>query len=278
MTTGWLRDKVVLITGGSRGIGEACALACARAGAHVALAGKTVDPHPRLEGTLGQVADGVRALGREALVVPTDVRFEEQVQRMVDTTVGHFGRVDALINNAGAIYWAQLADWPVSKYDLVNGVNVRATFLCSRAVIPHLRERGGHILMMSPPINPKGAIGKAPYFISKIGMTLIAQAIDAEEPNIHACALWPVTAIKTAATMNFGMGEEKDWRKPEILSDATRMLLDRDPAEMSFRAWLDEEVLAENGVTDLAQYRCLPDSEPPPMSIALVDPDWSRGA
>ena len=276
MQDGGLTDKVVLITGASRGIGAACALALARAGAHVALASKTVDPHPRLPGTLGAVAEEVRALGREALIVPTDVRDEAQVEAMVESTVRHFGRLDALINNAGAIFLAPVADWPTKRFDLVVGVNVRAAFLASRAAIPHLRERGGHILMMSPPVNYKAAPGKGPYLTSKIGMTLLAAAIDAEEADIAAHALWPVTAIQTAATEVFGLGTPEQWRTPEILADATVSLLRRDPRLCSFRAWLDEEVLAEDGVTDLSSYNVVPNTDPPPLSIAMVDPDWKR--
>ncbi len=269
-----LQDRVVLITGASRGIGASLALACAREGAHVALASKTVDPHPKLPGTLGEVAEQVRALGREALVIPTDVRDEAAVQEMVDGTARHFGRLDALVNNAGAIFLAPVADWPTKRFDLVIGVNVRAAFLASRAAIPYLRERGGHILMMSPPVNVAAAPGKAPYLTSKIGMTLLAAAIDAEEPEVAAHALWPVAAIQTAATEVFGLGEPSDWRTPEILADASVALLARDPRSCSFRAWLDEDVLAEEGITDLSRYRVVPDREPGPLSVSLVDPDW----
>lgn len=274
---GRLQDKVVLITGASRGVGEACALACAREGAHLALAAKTVEPNPKLPGTLHDVKAQVEALGRRAIVIQTDVRFEDQVDAMVEETVRTFGRLDALVNNAGAIFLAPVADWPVKRFDLVFGVNVRAAFLASRAAIPHLRARGGHIVMMSPPVNPKAAPGKAPYLTSKIGMTILAQAIDAEEANICAAALWPVTAIKTAATVNLGLGlgGEQDWRKPEILADATLELLAQDPTRAQFRAWLDEDVLGElAGVTDFKRYDCDPDAAPGPKSIEMVDPDW----
>ncbi len=272
-----LEDKVVLITGGSRGVGAACALACAREGAHVAVAAKTVEPDARLPGTLGEVVAQVEALGRGALAIQTDVRFEDQVEAMVAQTVARFGRLDALVNNAGAIFWGDLGAWPVKKFDLVFGVNVRAAFLATRAALPHLRVRGGHVLMMSPPINAKAAVGKAPYLVSKIGMTVLAQAVDGEEEAVCAQALWPVAAVKTAATVNLGMGDDSAWRTPEILADATVALLARDPRQASFRAWLDEDVLRElEGVTDLARYRCDPAHEPGPMSIELVDPDWRR--
>lgn len=271
-----LKDQVVLITGGSRGVGASVARAVAKEGAHVVLAGKTLDPHPKLPGTLGEVAEEVRALGQEALVIQTDVRFPEQVQAMVDQAVAHFGRLDALVNNAGAIFWGSTENFPIKKFDLVMNVNVRGAFLAAQASIPHLRKNGGHIVMMSPPIHPKAAVGKAPYLISKIGMTMVAMAIDEEESNIAANALWPITGIRTAATVNLGMGDDDEWRTPEILADATVELLARDPATCTFRAWLDEEILAESGVTDFDQYACVPGSTPSPMSIKLVDPDWSR--
>lgn len=274
-----LDGKVVLITGASRGVGEACALACAREGAHVALAAKTVDPNPKLPGTLGDVKAQVEALGRRAIALQTDVRHEEQVDAMVAETVKAFGRLDVLINNAGAIHWAPVADWTSKKFDLVMGVNVRAAFLASKAALPHLRKQGGHIVMMSPPVNPRAAVGKGPYLTSKIGMTILAQAIDGEEDDVHACALWPITAIKTAATVNLGMGDDAMWRTPEILSDATLALIARDPKQCQFRAWLDEDALRElAGVTDFAKYRCDPNVEPGPLSIELVDPDWKASA
>ena len=273
-----LKDQVVLITGGSRGVGAAVALAAAREGAHVALAGKTIDPHPKLPGTLGEVADQVRALGREALVIQADIRFPEQVTAMVDKTVEHFGKIDALINNAGAIFWGTTTEFPIKRYDLVMDVNVRGAFLASQAAIPHMRANGGHIVMMSPPINPKAAVGKAPYIVSKFGMTMVGMAIDAEEPSIAAHALWPVTGIRTAATVNLGMGSDDEWRTPEILADATIALLVKSPDASTFHAWLDEEILAEAGVTDFDQYACVPGSKPEPMSISLVDPDWTPSA
>jgi len=271
-----LEDKVVLITGGSRGVGAACARALAREGAHIALAAKTIDPHPRLPGTLGEVAAEVEAMGRRSFISQTDVRFPEQVEKMVNDTVAHFGRLDALVNNAGAIFWSPVADFPAKRFDLVMDVNVRGAFLASQAAIPHMRERGGHILMMSPPIHPEASPGKAPYLVSKIGMTMVAMAIDEEESNIAASALWPITGIRTAATVNLGMGADDEWRRPEILADATVALLARDPADCRFRAWLDEEVLAEDGITDLDRYSCVPGSNPTPMSIQLVDPNWTR--
>ncbi len=272
-----LEDKVVLITGASRGVGAACAVACAREGARLALAAKSLEPHPKLPGTLQDVARDVEAAGSEACVIQVDVRFEDQVEDMVKRTIARFGRLDVLVNNAGAIFLGPVATWPVSRFDLVMAVNVRGAFLASHHALPHLRERGGHVLMMSPPLLGKAALGKAPYMVSKAGMTMLAQAIDAEESDVHACALWPITAIKTAATVNMGLGDDRDTSRPELLADAALELVARDPARCRFRAWLDEEVLHElAGVEDFRQYRCDPDHEPPPASMKLIDADWER--
>ena len=274
-----LKDRVVVVTGASRGVGAALAVGCAREGAKLVLAAKTVDPDPRLPGTLLDTQRDCIAAGGEAEVVPFDARDADQCEHVIREAVKAFGRVDVLINNAGAIFWAPVADWPQKKFDLVMGVNVRASFALARAAIPHMRKQGwGHIMMMSPPIAPAASVGKAPYLISKLGMTMLAMAIDAEEKDngIAACALWPVAAIKTAATVNLGMGGDAEWRTPDIYVDAALALLHRDPRTSAFRAWLDEEVLAEEGITDLRKYRCKPDSEPPPMSIELVDPGWGQ--
>lgn len=273
-----LSGKVFVITGASRGVGEACAVAIAREGGRLVLAAKTVDPDPRLPGTLHDTARAVEAAGSDALVVQFDARDAEACAGVVEAGAKHFGRIDGVINNAGAIFWAPVSDWSQKKFDLVFGVNVRASFALSRAAIPHMRKAGGgHIVMMSPPINTAACVGKSPYLISKIGMTMLAMAIDAEEKEhgIAAHALWPVTAIRTAATVNLGMGDDQEWRKTEILSDATIALLTRDPRQSQFRAWLDEEVLAEAGVSDFKPYRCDPEHEPSAMSIELVDPGWS---
>lgn len=273
-----LKDRVVVVTGASRGVGAAVAVACAKEGAKLVLAAKTVDPDPRLPGTLNDTKRMVEEAGSEAEVVQFDARDAEQCAGVVHTAAKRFGRVDVVVNNAGAIFWAPVADWPQKKFDLVFSVNVRASFALSNAAIPYMRKQGyGHILMMSPPICPSAAVGKAPYLVSKIGMTMLAMAIDAEEKDngIAAHALWPVAAIKTAATVNLGMGDDSQWRTVDILSDATLALLRRDPRKSTFKAWLDEDILAETGVTDFKKYRVVPDVEPPPMSIELVDPGWA---
>jgi citronellol/citronellal dehydrogenase len=273
-----LKGRVVVVTGASRGVGAAVAVACAREGAKLVLASKTVDPDPRLPGTLLDTARMVEEAGSEAEVIPFDARDADQCEQLIHRAASRFGRVDVLVNNAGAIFWAPIADWPQKKFDLVFSVNARAAFALSRAAIPYMRKQGyGHVLMMSPPLVTAAAPGKAPYLLSKLGMTLFGMAIDAEEKEngIAAHALWPVTGIRTAATVNLGMGDERDWRTTDILADATVALLRRDPRACTFRAWLDEEVLAEEGVTDFTRYRCNPDVEPSCMSIELVDPGWA---
>lgn len=262
-----LAGKVVLITGASRGIGAACAVQCAREGANVAIAAKTLHPHPKLPGTLADVAQAIRdTCGRDALKLQVDVRDAEQIEQMVRQTVEHFGRLDALVHNAGAIHLANVANWTAKRLDLVMSINVRAGCLAAAAALPHLQVHGGHVLMMSPPVQFEVLPGKAPYMISKFGMTMLAMAIDAEESNISACSLWPATAIQTAATQMLGIGAPELCRTPQILADATVLLLSRDAAHCSFRAWLDEEVLREHGISDFSPYRCDPDHEPPPLT------------
>jgi citronellol/citronellal dehydrogenase len=274
-----LQGKVALITGASRGVGAECAVTLAREGCAIVAAAKSMDPHPKLPGTLHDTKRMVEEVGGRCHIVRVDVREEELVNAMVAEAMEVFGRIDFLLNNAGAIFWSQVGDWPLKKFDLVMGVNVRAAFLCSKAVLPHMQKQGfGHILMMSPPEHPEAAPGKAPYLISKLGMTMLARAIDDEyaSDGICASALWPIAGVRTAATVNLAMGDDDQWRKPAILADATLHLLCKDPKTTRFRAWLDEEVLAEAGITDLDQYSCVPGSSPPPMSIALVDPGWGK--
>lgn len=272
---GRLDGKVAIVTGASRGVGKAVALALAREGADIVIAAKTSEPHARLPGTIHDTAEEVRKLGRRALAVPTNVREFEDVQRMVEMALGEFRRIDILINNAGAIFWADVADWPPGKFDLVMDVNVRGAFLCSRAVLPIMRERkAGHIVMMSPPVNVRRAAGKAPYLVSKMGMTLLAHAIAEEEraQGISANALWPVTMIESQATRNFEMGKPEEWRKADILADATVEICCAPPGELSGRALYDEDVLRERrGITDFASYAVVPGTHPPPVCREMVE-------
>lgn len=263
-----LSGRVAIVTGASRGVGKACALALAREGADVVIAAKTVEPHPKLPGTIHDVAKEVEALGVKALAVRTDVRDPAAIDAMVETTVATFGRVDILINNAGAAWWLPTVDTPANKWNLVNEVNARATFLASRAVIPHMKKnKWGHIVNMSPPIKPEMAVGKVAYMISKFGMTLctIGMAGEVKDDGIACHALWPVTLIESYATINLGLGGPENWRKADILADATIALVTKEPSLRTGKAWMDEELLALEGVTDLEKYACVPGKTPMPI-------------
>jgi len=264
-----LKDRIVFITGASRGIGKTVAVACAREGAHIVIAAKTdVEENPRLPGTIFDVAREVEEIGGRALAIKLDVRDESACEAAVAQAIGHFGRIDVLINNAGALWWADVVDTPVKKFDLIMGINVRASFVLSHAVLPHMiKQKYGHILMMSPPVDPSAVAHHGAYAVSKFGMTMIAQAIAEEgrEHNVTAHALWPSTAIESFATKNFGLGGPELWRKPDILADAAVALLAREPSARVGKAWIDEVLLREEGVTDFAKYQCVPGVEPPPF-------------
>ncbi len=269
-----LHDRVVLITGASRGIGRACALACAAEGADVVVAARTeVAADPRLPGTIHDVAAEVEALGRRALPIKLDVRDAAACEAAVEAAAARFGRIDALVNNAGALFWADVAETPLKKFDLMMGVNVRASFVLSRAVLPHMRrQRFGHIVMMSPPVDVSAAAHRGAYAVSKLGMTLLAQAIAEEtlDGNVTAHALWPATAIESYATLNFGLGGPEVWRKATIVADALVALLAREPSARRGRSWIDEEVLRAEGVTDFSRYQCVPGAEPPPFPFSAL--------
>jgi citronellol/citronellal dehydrogenase len=269
-----LRDRVVFITGASRGIGRACALACAKQGAHVVVAAKTeVADNPRLPGTIHDVAREVTELGQKALALKLDVRDDAACEAAVAKTIEKLGRVDVLINNAGALWWANVIETPVKKFDLIMGINVRAAFVLSRAVLPHMiKQRWGHILMMSPPVDPNACAYHGAYSVSKFGMTMIAQAIaeEVKEHNVTANALWPTTAIESYATINFGLGGPEVWRKADILADAVLAIITKEPGARAGRALIDEAVLREEGVTDFSKYQCVPGSEPPHFPFAAL--------
>jgi citronellol/citronellal dehydrogenase len=270
-----LEGQVAIVTGSSRGVGKAVALALAREGCDVVVAAKTSEPHKRLPGTIHETAEAVRALGRRALALACNVREFEDVEKLRDAALREFGRIDILVNNAGAIHWAPVAEWAPGKFDLVMDVNVRGAFLCSRAVIPAMRERKrGHIVMMSPKVATGKLAGKGPYFVSKMGMTMLALAIAEEERDngIAANALWPVTMIESEATRHFGMGSPAEWRTADILADATAEICAAPPAELSGRALYDEEILRERrGDVDFARYSVVPGTTPAPVCREMIE-------
>ena len=261
-----LEGRVAFITGASRGVGKALAIALARRGCDVVVAAKSEESTERLPGSIHDTAREVEALGRRALAVKVDVRDDRAVDEAVARAVERFGRIDILVNNAGALHWRSMIETPLPRFDLVVGVNVRGAFACTRAVLPHMIEqRWGHVLMMSPPVEPTAAGGKVAYAISKFGMTLIAHGLadEVREHNVACNALWPVTLIESQATINHALGGPAMWRTPDILADAALRIFAREPRSFSGHALLDEDFLRAEGVTDFTRYRCDPAREPP---------------
>ena len=265
--------KAAVVTGASRGIGRALALGLAREGYGVVVAAKSVESTEKLPGSIHTVAQEVEARGGEALPVQVDVRDERQVEEMAARTVERFGRIDVLINNAGALYWQSLLETPARKFDLVMAVNARAAFLCCRAVLPHMIRQGrGHIINMSPPLDLSIVPGRIAYAISKLGMTLLTHGL-AEETRPHGVAvnsLWPATIIESQASINWNLGGRAMWRKPDILVDCVLRLVRKDPAELTGQALIDEDFLRSEGVTDFSGYACVPGTNPPPIAWASM--------
>ena len=262
-----LKNRVVFITGGSRGIGRAIALRCASDGARVAIAAKTSDPHPKLEGTIHTVAREIEEAGGEALALQVDARDEVRLQAAIDETAERFGGLDVLVNNASAISLTPTLQTEMKRFDLMFGVNVRATFAASRAAIPHLRKSSNpHILTLSPPLNmnPKWFAQHLAYTMSKYGMSMCTLGL-AEElrgDGIAVNSLWPRTAIATAAIeMLLSTEGLRASRKPEIMADASHAILTRPSREYTGHFALDDEVLAEEGIGNLDSYAVSPGAE-----------------
>ena len=260
-----LQDKVAIVTGASRGIGRAVALGLARAGCAVVVAARSETSTEKLPGTIHEVVREIEAAGGRALAVPCDVRDEAQIEAVAARTLERFGRIDVLVNNAGALWWRPLLDTPAKRFDLVMGVNARAAFLFCRAVFPSMKaRRWGHIINMSPPMDLALVPGRIAYALSKLGMTMLSLGL-AEElrgDNIAVNSLWPVTVIESQASINHGLGTPATWRKPDILVDCVVRLVGKDPASLTGRALLDEDFLRGEGVSDFSGYACVPGTEP----------------
>lgn len=259
--TGTLAGRTILMSGGSRGIGLAIAERAARDGANIAIVAKTDTPHPKLEGTIHTAAAAIEEAGGSALPILGDVRSEESVQEAVDRTVARFGGIDVVVNNASAIDLSSTADLSMKKYDLMQDINTRGAFLLAKAALPHLTSSSAaHVLTLSPPINlaPHWAGRHLGYTIAKYGMSLVTLGLAEEwrEHGIAANSLWPRTTIATAAVRNLLGGEEvvARSRTPEIMADAAHAVLVRDPRACTGRFLVDDEVLAEEGITDLSPY------------------------
>ena len=269
-----LKGKTLFISGASRGIGLAIALRAARDGANVAIAAKTAEPHPKLKGTIYTAADEVRAAGGKALPVICDIRDEAQVMAAIAQTVAEFGGIDVCVNNASAISLTNSQATDMKRYDLMMGINTRGTFMVSKYCIPHLKKaENPHILMLSPPLDMKTKWFEhsTAYTMAKFGMSMCVLGMGAEfrDVGIAVNALWPRTLIATAALamipgVDPGMG-----RKPEIVADAAHAILCRDSRTCTGNFFIDDEVLREEGITDLAPYAV--DPSKPLMSDLFLD-------
>jgi citronellol/citronellal dehydrogenase len=263
-----LKDKVVVITGASRGIGLAMALRAAKDGAKVSVWAKTKVPHPKLPGTVHSAVEEINSAGGEGLACLTDIRNEEEVAASVERTVSHFGKIDILINNASAIHLTGTVETPMKRYDLMHAVNVRGTFLCSKHCLPHLLDaENPHILNNSPPLNldPRWFSGHVAYSMAKFGMSLcvLGMAEEYREKGVAINALWPRTTIATAAVQNLLGGDEaiQRCRKPEIMADAAHAILTRKSRDCTGNFFIDDAVLAEEGVKDFDSYAVKPGAE-----------------
>ena len=262
-----LKDKTLFITGASRGIGKAIALRAARDGANVAIVAKTVEPHPKLPGTIYTAAEEIESAGGKALALQADIRFEDQVQAAAQQCAEEFGGIDILVNNASAIFLAGTLDTPMKRYDLMHSVNVRGTYLTSQVCLPHLMQSdNGHILNISPPLNfeAKWFAPHVAYSMAKFGMSLCVLGMAEEfRGKLAVNALWPRTVIATAAVQNLLGGDEiiKRSRKPEIMADAAHGILTKNAVECTGNYFVDEDLLREAGVTDFEQYSSSPGAE-----------------
>ena len=262
-----LAGKTLFITGASRGIGKAIALRAARDGANIVIAAKTETPHPRLPGTIHTAAAEIEAAGGQALPLVVDIRHEDVVTAAVAAAVERFGGIDILVNTASAIMLTPTLATPMKRFDLMHQVNARGTFLCSQACLPHLLEAANpHILNISPPLNlnPRWFGGHVAYTMAKYGMSMCVLGMAEEyKGQIGVNALWPRTAIATAAVQNLLGGEQTVAvsRKPEIMADAAHAILTRPAAGCGGNFFIDDAVLAEEGVTDFDAYAMSPGGE-----------------
>jgi len=282
-----LAGKTLFISGASRGIGLAIALRAARDGANVAVAAKTAEPHPKLPGTIYTAADEIEKAGGKALPLVCDIRFEEQVADAVEKTAVRFGGIDICVNNASAISLTGTLATDMKRFDLMQQINARGTYLVSRTCIPHLKRAANpHVLMLSPPLDmdAKWFRGHTAYTMAKFGMSMCVLGMAAEfaDDGIAFNALWPRTGVATAAIRNALAGDEgmKHCRTTDVLSDAAYLIFNKPAKSFTGRFLIDDNFLAENGVTDFDKYRVdptkdlmpdffVPDSVPPPAGVSL---------
>ncbi len=254
-----LNGRTVFMSGGSRGIGLAIAKRLAADGANVAFVAKTDQPHPTLPGTIHTAAAEIEEAGGQALPILGDIRDADAVEQAVARTVERFGGIDIVVNNASALNLSPMRDLEVKRFDLMQQINARGTFVVTRACLPHLLQSDhAHVLSLSPPFTDdlRWLQGTSAYTLSKYGMTMITLGLAADEPTIAANCLWPRTAIRTAAVQNLLGGDSTmdRSRTPDIVADAAHVILSAPPSARSGRAMIDDEVLVEAGITDLSVY------------------------
>ena len=262
----YFKNKTVIMSGGSRGVGLEIAKALGKDGANIAILAKTTEPHPTLPGTIFTAAKEIEEVGGAALPIVCDIRYEEQVEAAVEETASKFGGIDICINNASAIHLTDTINTPMKRYDLMHNINVRGTFMLSQKCIPHLKKgNNSHILTLSPPLDiARKWFGMTlAYTTAKYGMSLVAHGLAEElgKHNVASNCLWPRTSLDTAAVRNV-IGEElvKGSRKPSIYADAAYAVLKRDSSTCTGNFFLDQDVLEEEGVTDFDQYAVDPES------------------
>lgn len=258
-------NKTVLITGASRGIGKAIGLRLASQGANIVIAAKSVEENPKLGGTIYSAAKEIEAMGGKALPLQCDIRYEEQIQEVVQKAVEAFGGLDIVVNNASAISLTPTLQTESKRFDLMHSINVRGTFLVTKTCIPHLKKSSNaHILTLSPPLNlsPKWFAHHLAYTLTKYNMSMmtLGWAEEFKKDKIAANSLWPRTTIATAAVKNLLGGDAliNMSRAPEILADAAYHILSKPSAECTGNLFIDEEVLAKEGITDLSNYSVVP--------------------
>jgi len=267
-----LRGKVAVVTGGSRGIGRETCLALARAGCNIAVCAKSITDTKDLPGTIYSVAkeciEAGKAHGVEAIGVRVDLRDVDNCAACIEEVAAKWGRVDILVNNASALWWQDITDTPMNKYDLITSINSRGTFAITKACLPWMTKNNfGRVICMSPPINTSLPVmaGHTAYNISKYGMTMVALGVAGEfiGEGITGNSLWPATVVESQASINFKLGDQKDWRKATILADCVMSIVS-EPDTFTGHQLIDDTYLLSTGLTpeDLAIYRCDPSHEP----------------
>jgi citronellol/citronellal dehydrogenase len=287
-----LKGRTLFITGASRGIGLAIALRCARDGANIAIAAKTETPHPKLEGTIYTAAEQIEKAGGRALPLAVDVREEDAVRSAIDKTAAIFGGIDIVVNNASAVSRTPVVGTDMKRYDLMQGINTRGTFMVSKYAIPYLAKSANpHILMNSPPLDMKEKwfAGSTGYSIAKFGMSLVALGLAGElrEKGIAVNALWPRATIATAAIKNLLGGDRvmRMSRTPEIMADAAYIIFNKPARSFTGHFLIDDTFLTGEGVTDFEKYRAMPgeplagtffvpDEPAPPPGVVIDGQRW----